>query len=232
MIGRRLLSALAASSLTLPLLAGCGGGEPSAASTGTVPSTVRATEEAADLALARAALLRLDDLPFDWAATPQNGQAPATCAAVQRLRARPRAVSPGFVRGDGGIVHTVTIFRTAADADRIFTALAGRANTSCNARSIVAGWRARAAADVELGDMIVSRLDAEPLAARIEATRFTLPVRVGGVRTRLFEDYVRARVGRGISIVWLRSRFVRPSDRLRMRLTAIAVRRLRAALER
>jgi hypothetical protein len=218
-----------ASALALPLLVGCGSEEPDAASTTAVArATVPTNVTTADLRIAKAALLRLTDLPFDWTGTPRNGQAPATCAAVRRLRARPRAVSPGFIRGDGGIVHTVTIFPTVADADRIFSALIGPANASCVTRAIVDGTRMVIPADVEVGDPIVSRLRVEPLAQRIEAIRYTLPLRRGTTRARFFEDYVTARVGRGISILWLRSRFVRPDDGLRARLTKTAIARLRA----
>ena len=233
MIGRGPRCLLVASALALPLLAGCESDEPDAASTTAVTRATVPTDVAtADLRVAKAALLRLDDLPFGWTGTPRNGQAPATCAAVRRLRARPRAVSPGFVRGDGGIVHTVTIFPTVADADRILSALVGRANISCLTRGVVHGTRMVIPADVEVGDPIVSRLRVEPLAQRIEAMRYTLPIRRGGIRTRFFEDYISARVGRGISIVWMRSRFVRPNDRLRAKLTKTTVARLRAALLR
>jgi hypothetical protein len=220
-----------ASALALPLLVGCGSDEPDAASTTAVTRvTAPADVTTADLRIAKAALLRLTDLPFDWTGTPRNGQAPAVCAAVRRLRARPRAVSPGFVRGDGGIVHTVTIFPTVADADRIFSALIGPANASCLTGAIVQSTRMVIPADVEVGDPIVSRLHVEPLAQRIEAIRYTLPIRRGAIRTRFYEDYVTARVGRGISILWLRSRFVRPDDGLRARLTKTTVARLRATL--
>lgn len=229
MTGRRLGCLLVASALALPLLAGCGSDEPDAVST-TAVTPASADVATADLRLAEAALLRLDDLPFGWAATPRNGQAPATCAAVRRLRTRPRAVSPGFVRGDGGIVHTVTIFPTVADADRVFSALVAPANIGCVAKGIVQGTRTSIPADVEVGDPLVSRLPVASLTERIEAMRYTLPLRRRAVRARFFEDYVSARVGRGIAIVWLRSRFVRPSDRLRANLTETVVRRLRTTL--
>jgi hypothetical protein len=219
--------------VALPLLAGCGSGAPDAASTTAVTRATLPTDVTTpDLGIAKAALLRLADLPFDWTGTPQNGQAPATCAAVRRLRARPRAVSPGFVRGDAGIVHTVTIFPTAAAADRIFSALVGPANARCVTRGIVHGTRMVVPTDVAVGDPSVSRLRVEPLAQRIEAIRYTLPLRRGTVRARFFEDYVTARVGRAISILWLRSRFAQPDDGLRARLTKTTIARLRATLGR
>jgi hypothetical protein len=228
---RRSLCLLAASGFALPLLAGCGSDEPRATRTAATPkATAPIVGTTADRTIAGAALLRLDDLPAGWTATPQNGQARATCAAIRRLRARPRAVSPGFARDDGAGVHTVTIFPTAAEADRAFTEVVASANVSCVARSISEEARTLFAADVAVGDVIASRLDAEPLAQRTEAIRFTLPLRRRSMHARLFQDYVYTRVGRGLSIVWLRWQFTRPDDRLRASLAATAVRRLRAAL--
>jgi hypothetical protein len=230
-IGSRARCLLVAGGFAVSLLVGCGSDEPNAASTGApAQATAPAAGTTSDGETARAALVRLDDLPAGWTSTPQNGQARATCAAIQHLRARPRAVSPGFVQGDGGVVHTVTIFPTAADADRIFTEVVGRANRRCIARSITEGGRMLVPADVKVGDAVASHLHVETPARRIEAIRYTLPLRRGAARARFFEDYVTARVGRGISILWLRSRFVRPDDSLRARLTTRTVARLRATL--
>src|SRR5690349_9183983 len=121
MLRRSLRALLPWGGVALALIAGCGGAESSAPTTADgAPAPPPVVLGTPDRVTAASALLRLRDLPAGWTATPQNGQAPAACAAVRRLRSHARAVSPGFARGDGGIVHTVTLFPSAAEADRIF----------------------------------------------------------------------------------------------------------------
>lgn len=225
----RSLVVLLASAFALPLLlAGCGDDDTSTAAVS--QATAPVVGGTIDRQIAEAAVLRPADLPAGWTAIPQDGQGRASCAAVQRLRMWPRAVSPGFARGDANGVHTVTIFPRRADADLALADLFSSANERCIARSIAEGGRAFVGPDVEVGKPLMLRLDVAPLAPRIRAVRYALPLGQGGVRAWLFDDYVDARVGRGIAIVWIHSRWVPPSARLRARLTQTAVERLTAAL--
>lgn len=225
------LCLLVASSLALPLLVGCGSEESGTPSTGAdATATAPADHRTTDLTVASAALLRPADVPAGWTATPQNGQGRAACAAIQRLRAHPRAVSPGYAHGDVTAVHTVTIFPTAAAADRAFADVVSRANMRCIARTTTQEGYSLFPADVDVGATIASRLDAARLGQRTVATRFALPLRRGAAHARFLQDYVDVKLGRAISILWLRWHATPPDDRLRTSLATTAAARTITAL--
>jgi hypothetical protein len=129
-------TALAAAGLAL---AGCGGSKDAAvAGDRAAAADAKAAQvEPADRGLARAALLRPDDLPAGWAADP--GSSRERCRAGGTFAdTTGTAASEAFTRGNVNIQQTVWMFRDAAAARAAWRAMDASEGRACFRSQIAA----------------------------------------------------------------------------------------------
>ncbi len=200
-------------------------------STTTTPRSAPSAR-ASDRFIARAALLRLSDLPTGWTVKPSDDSDDAHCPATDRVERNSKAESDDFsLPHVHSLAQEVVVLRSAAAANAAIDVLIAHSTLACIARQIDTATRRSVRPGIRIGRMTIEPLPTAAAGDRSEAARLTIPVSAGGVSTHVYGDFAFARVGRGLSIVALLSERL-PADGLRTQIVARAVERLAAALAR
>jgi len=230
------LSMVLVSAVVAMPLGGCGGDdEPAATQTVTVVQTTAATPSPvptakADRALAREALLQLEDMPVGWTASADDSNA-VDCRAFEQARVPPRAQTPSFEHGEERAAQAIVIYDTSDSADAAVDAFLSPATSACVEREVATTAQERDVDGAEFGEVTVARLNVEPLGQRSGALRVTIPISASGIDLDVYGDYVFSQVGRGLSMLFLGSSYSEPDDALRATLMRRAVDRLADTLE-
>ena len=216
--------------LPLVVLAiGCGGADDDQrrAAPSATPSASLARD---DPALAKQAVLRLDDFPPGWNAErgPQNLDDGCEPLEAAKRVATARESSPRFNAGQATLVQNVVyVFADTAAARTAFEATSAENTRSCYAEAITGAFRNQIG--VELGDTTTAALPIDPVGDQHDAARVTLPITAEGVEADLIVDLVFVRVRRALSL----SLFLNVSSpfdpALRAQLTAAVAQRLSGA---
>jgi hypothetical protein len=173
-------------------------------------------------AVARSALLTLDDLPPGWEALPADDLEDqdelaadlARCLDVNEEefhRDNPKATSPTFTSLQGEqVTAEVTVTRSPADAGRAFEILGSDAAPGCYADAIetlIAGNLAASEDvpdDLEIGHPTINRISFDSLGDESMAFRVTIPISVETLDVDVSMVVVLVRVGRvGIETTFL-----------------------------
>jgi hypothetical protein len=224
---------------------GCGGGDggngrqgaAGAFSGGTdgAPAPSVAPTPAQEKAVARRALLRLDDFPVDWQEGDKSDNEQSDCEGIRgpREATSGRATSPKFHQGTTTIAEGgVFLYADEAEARDAFGKISARDTRRCLAEEVAdtAAEESERTAELTIGEPATARLPVERLGDQREGGRATLPLSTSGLDVELTVDYVFVRVGRGVALLALAD-VQRPFDEdLRADLTSTVVRRLAAQL--
>lgn len=189
----------------------------------------RASDPAANAAIARRALLRPSDLPAGWSPDAPD-DTPLGCHAFDAMLQRPRGISPTFRYGDSAsIAEVVNVVSTTADADDALDAMLAHGSIDCLSARSAQSVRARGA---EVRDIDITPLADAPVGDRSMSMRVKVLAAAGGTQESVYEDFVFLRADRGFAIVALLTEVTAPGDQLRAALAERAAQRLSAALQR
>lgn len=219
------LRILGAALAAAALFAGCGSDSKAPAS----------RQTSSDRGLAHSALLRIADFPVGWTASdnPAGDTFASSCPEVQAARkaTTARATEPNFAHPPNTVVESlVYAFADAAGARRALRGLGSEATRNCVAEDFVG--RARALANIRVGNPAVRALRIPPVGAGRAGFRAELPISSGSTRIVLVQDVTFIRSGRALAIVAIAQQREPLTHALRDNLLAAAAMRLHRAFGR
>jgi hypothetical protein len=174
------------------------------------PRDERVRLDRSDMALARRAVLRRDDLPPGWASIPPASARDASirCAGydpdLSRFTVTGRARSSFLARATGAsVASSVQVFPSAAQASGDFRLATRPALMACVSAHLVRELRSAGAVTARV---VSRRMSAEPRVGAQSATfRFVLEFRAGPAKLAYHVDLVTFRAGRAIGVMSLGS---------------------------
>jgi hypothetical protein len=231
----------------VPLLAlafgGCGGGdtetvtvEAPPGSGGTATTAERPIDRTADKRAARAALLRLEDMPTGWHETSSSddGDDDGGCGPIEEVRklTTARAVTEDSFADDSDssfVDHAVLVFADEETAQRSLERIAGDETRSCVRDTFEdrIEEQVQGEDETEIGTATVGRLNAEPLGADTQAFRVSIPYDEYGFEQSVVAEIIATRVDRALSIATL----IEPDEEIRSDVASSAARKLGDAVD-